>query len=718
MTSLVSSDVHDSDTNDLEGTLSKHHELKTEIDTMGKNFENLNEIGESLITGGHYDAEVIKSKLNELRGCWKMLLMSWDIRVIELQKRKKAEHLNREVGQLEVWLLTQQAELELSEEGNSLENVEDLLKKQDEIERMLLAQEQRFLSLIHLPENEGESSIEGNFHKSPDSAVDEKGCDSFSESSAVKQHVDLVEQSPLPSKFQIADHENGQIGQVLEITNQEVSKTHEVPHRSVSNLIAADFLPEETSLLTKTPASTSSDSEHEPLNSEDNATINDHRPKAPSEKKAFDTHMKEKELKVQSIFDLYNGRVPKESMNSGRIFGLSPVYAGFLQRKQEMDVVGEKSAAQPWRSYYTVLCEEELQFFKDSKGFQLKWPLSNPLSLVGAACDEAEGSLRFSHIFRVTFRDRSQYLFVSETNQDMNTWITKINSVIRTASDIDGSAAHDDDGECSKELGMSTPSSVLRDLRNASSGNRVSETPKIIITDPNSNVNFLTEEDTNIIEEKNMSGSRDVESHMSDDIPYLPMEDPSITPDLHSIYDHQNHCPPDSSGPLDDPCLPKIHSPSFTHIPDTPHSSDISYCSVNSPYPDEATLPFNVSPSSDIYQLTDILDISETSHLPDAPQTRDLTEDGEDRITQSSHDKSPCVPCTLPPSILVMDQDREVPPDLPLTLPPSLPEDADLPEMLDFIPPPVLDASFDFLMVSSKKDKVSHINLTVAKTNC
>ena len=760
MQSSVCSEGHDSDcSHDPEGMLTRHHEYKTEIDTMVKNYDNLEQSATTLIGSGRYAHDVIANKLSELRASWSTLLVSWDARVVELQSRKKAEHVNREVRQLEAWLLAQEAELEMGEVASSLENVEDLLKKHDEVERMLLAQEERFLGLIEPPEDEGDD--ESTKSNNPD--LDEQLDDTSPESNDADQQVDLVTMVTHPVIDDLTEDSDHKIGQTAKPGEPEAN---DFPFHAGIKPRTTKAVSEECANFSEGAENGLLDGEYTPMKSDENATVADHRPTSTSEKVAFDRRMKEAELKVRNIFDSYKDRVPIESSVGDRIFGCSPVYAGVLQRKQESDVVGERSTAQPWRSYYTVLNEDELQFFNDLKGFKSKWPVSNPLSLVGASCEVSERSLRFSHVFKVTFRNKSEYFFAAETSQDMKSWITKIQSVIRTSNpenggrdagdvrdggvgdnvgvcsstdvngddgnecnDIDESDSNgdhlsthgnddgeferyvddnddddddgndeferydddeddgnfdgddvddddDDDDDSDEQLPTYEPSFFGENFQSASSQRPVSVNPKIVVTDVNSNTEFPPE-----VDKKIPWSDDDVCEYLDDELSHLRQEDridSETTPEDH-------HHPPET------PHTPNVPHPS--RYPDAPSSGNF-HSSNYSPNPDVPTSNSNIPHTS-------------TSHPDNAPEIPELSEDGQQLETPASYSQPPPFPSMPPPLEFDVDDDLVLPPDLPQTLPPRLTDDEGFQDMLDFIPPPVLDASFDFLTGPSEKDTVS-----------
>ena len=831
MTAQVTSNHHGNNETDLEGMLSLHQELRTEIDTMYRNFENLVVSGQTLLTGQHYAVETIQERLEELRADWSELLKSWEVRAEELQRRKEAENMNREVSQLEAWLLSQEAELSPNEVGNCLENVEDLLKKQYEIERMLLAQEERFLGLIQpmddeqgydvttedFPEKESDSSAVKNDHDltsfasdhisssdnydtlgitepsesdvltSPDeNSNDLTGASLLSELNSIPKPVieDLVERSYTSDDiFTNNNYETAE--KKSESSMPNVAKISLQDDKIDDKVVESDRLPELDSAAS-TLMMDQGDDDTESI--EDTSVIVDEMPI--SIENSPDVFRSETELELEiepgkvgntltGVFDQYRPSTTTKKQNfpnfqssehlfkepipgSQRILGISPLCAGVLQRKQETDVSGQRSVAQPWRSYYTVLSEDILQFFKDLDGFKSKWHVSKPMSLIGAFCEEMKESSRQGYIFRVVFRNKSEYLFAAESEEECKLWVVKINSVIKTAAGFGSDGNHGDDGTNGVHRSDGDSDGDYRHSKNGSdadgtddyddtdqvfhddsyggndngcndhhdpdddSGNDEklnsnepnlshshasnSDAPVIVITDTNSNDEFLVEDE--ILNSDTCCLYSDEDAELSDgdivlfdeDTISLPeqsdYEQPSWYPTPSS--DLSNHNNTDSVSGLQENAstLEKRLSATkpdrqISHQ-DASEVDDALYNTVEKEYQGVHPHSFETPPSLP----------NNSPPLPDkdiiAPPSKLAT-----RVFKvqdnNEHGPPPPIPSTPPPSIPVSDMD--LPPDLPETLPPP---DDDILEMLDFIPPPVLDPSFDFLVETKNEVGVIH----------
>ena len=839
MTAQVTSEHHGNNETDLEGMLSKHHELKTEIDTMQKNFENFDTSGEDLLSGQHYAAEIIKEKLEELREGWNVLLRSWENRTEEIQKRKKAENMNREVSQLEAWLLNQEAELSLNEVGNGLDNVEDLLKKHDEMERMLLAQEERFLSLIQpsndeqgynvategAPNQENEASDIEHVHDPTglSSASDNLSVNPSHEMNSMPKPVqfdgDLTEKSFASDDFSTSNiYDTEETNKLFELNSMPDLPNYDLQGDGVMesdqlpelDSAASDWMIDQNDDDTKVTEEATMVIDAMPINAEssrakaavpdvfvdkgaqetsdleldaeagklDNGstTVSDES----TSSNVFNERTKRNSPKLQDTKNIY-----KEPMSaSQRILGVSPLCSGILKRKQETDVSGQRSVAQPWRSYYTVLSEDILQFFKDVEGFKSKWHISKPMGLVGAFCEQVKESSRQGYIFRVIFRDKSEYLFTTENEEECKLWVTKINSVIKMAArfgssgdghgyygentsshgghndggaydhvhhidgdsdgDSDGAGHksddmhsgkgedfddggrygqvyhgdsdgdHDDDG--SRQFGNDDIDNDIKPDKSVTSSNLkephpyTSDTPMIVITDTNSNNEFLVEDETYTDQDYSSS---DQDALPSDEDIQLSDEDAISLPE-YCDYERPSWYPTPLLDRNDmDSIEDKGSTPDNVFVITDKPDSKISHQNVCELRKNDDTLDKAMDES-----LRDVFNVEDSffKSPPPLPSTSPSSYPDIDSITppgkpsarifkakdNKADDSPPPIPSTPPP--LAPDLKSDLPSDLPEIFPPEVVDD-NLSDLLDFIPPPVLDPSFDFLVET--KDEVS-----------
>ena len=90
----------------------------------------------------------ISAKLQSLSAQHKELLGLWEKRQTEYEHYLDVHQFRRDAEMADGWLLAQEGFLGGEEWGESLDDVEELLKQQDDFEKTLAAQDERFQSLL------------------------------------------------------------------------------------------------------------------------------------------------------------------------------------------------------------------------------------------------------------------------------------------------------------------------------------------------------------------------------------------------------------------------------------------------------------------------------------------------------------------------------------------------------------------------------------------
>ncbi|KAL8169451.1 UNVERIFIED_CONTAM: hypothetical protein K2H54_049354 [Gekko kuhli] len=137
-------------TNDLLGTellIKRHEEYKHDIDKQWLKYEELQESGGSLVKDGHFMSMQIEQKLSELLELMSKVRESWDVRKELYKENWEIQLLRRELDQAEAWLTAREGFLLDPTYGHSISDVEQLLKKYQDFEKMLEAQEEKFAQL-------------------------------------------------------------------------------------------------------------------------------------------------------------------------------------------------------------------------------------------------------------------------------------------------------------------------------------------------------------------------------------------------------------------------------------------------------------------------------------------------------------------------------------------------------------------------------------------
>lgn len=86
----------------------------------------------------------------------------------------------------------------------------------------------------------------------------------------------------------------------------------------------------------------------------------------------------------------------------------------------------KKAAVRSWKPYYAVLCGQLLCFFKDDNDFAESKAATSPIVILHAKCEQAEDYTKKKHVFRLTCSDGSEFLFLTQSEKNMQDWINKI----------------------------------------------------------------------------------------------------------------------------------------------------------------------------------------------------------------------------------------------------------------------------------------------------
>jgi spectrin beta len=103
------------------------------------------------------------------------------------------------------------------------------------------------------------------------------------------------------------------------------------------------------------------------------------------------------------------------------------IMEGILIRKHEMESAGKKSHARSWKSFYVVLKDNQLIFYKDERdAVHSHHGGAPPISLEGSQCAEASDYTKRKHCLRLKTSNGGEWLFQAKNADVMKTWIRAI----------------------------------------------------------------------------------------------------------------------------------------------------------------------------------------------------------------------------------------------------------------------------------------------------
>uniref|UniRef100_A0A8C0BAD1 Calponin-homology (CH) domain-containing protein n=1 Tax=Buteo japonicus TaxID=224669 RepID=A0A8C0BAD1_9AVES len=147
MHALVISEELANDVLGAELLIKRHEEYKREIEKQWLKYEEMQRAGGDLMKNRHFMSVEIEEKLLELSELMKKVKESWDMRKELYEENWEIQLLRRELEQAEAWLAAKESFLSDPSYGDSVSEVEELLKKHHDFEKMLAAQEEKFAQL-------------------------------------------------------------------------------------------------------------------------------------------------------------------------------------------------------------------------------------------------------------------------------------------------------------------------------------------------------------------------------------------------------------------------------------------------------------------------------------------------------------------------------------------------------------------------------------------
>ncbi|XP_066466623.1 spectrin alpha chain, non-erythrocytic 1 isoform X2 [Tiliqua scincoides] len=147
MKALINADELANDVAGAEALLDRHQEHKGEIDAHEDSFKSADESGQALLAAGHYASDEVKEKLTVLSDERTALLELWELRRQQYEQCMDLQLFYRDTEQVDNWMSKQEAFLLNEDLGDSLDSVEALLKKHEDFEKSLSAQEEKITAL-------------------------------------------------------------------------------------------------------------------------------------------------------------------------------------------------------------------------------------------------------------------------------------------------------------------------------------------------------------------------------------------------------------------------------------------------------------------------------------------------------------------------------------------------------------------------------------------
>ncbi|XP_076441755.1 spectrin beta chain, non-erythrocytic 5-like [Babylonia areolata] len=125
----------------------RHEEIRAEIEARQDTFDSVISTGNTLIENKHYASEEIKGKVGEVEATRERLLKTWADRKNYYDQVFDLQIFLRDTEQLNTISTSQEAALNSTDFGNTVDQVETLIRRHDAFEKVLDVQEEKLATL-------------------------------------------------------------------------------------------------------------------------------------------------------------------------------------------------------------------------------------------------------------------------------------------------------------------------------------------------------------------------------------------------------------------------------------------------------------------------------------------------------------------------------------------------------------------------------------------
>ncbi|NXD80777.1 SPTN5 protein, partial [Halcyon senegalensis] len=471
MHALVISEELANDVLGAELLIKRHEEYKREIEKQWLKYEEMQRVGGDLMRNGHFMSVEIEEKLLELSELMKKVKESWDMRKELYIENWEIQLLRRELEQAEAWLAAKESYLSDPSYGDSVSEVEELLKKHHDFEKMLAAQEEKFAQLTRKTKREMNLLKQGDMEESEQKdkskivrvpSLKRRTSDRRNTAPKVPEIkiTPPLPPVPLPSLSWRAPLETvfSPIEKFPSTLQQSIAE--EVPEVLSSNKTEKKAQRRPSEIITpSTPKTvdpqTATLESHSSLNSPISPTpVNQQRSSNLSESYATDLIApQEKGVRDSSFSNLPTKLMTTPSEPGQRSLDKSPdlllsnsscerlentssVSAGlqhmegFLEKRDQLLPGRKQPGSRSWKSFYVKLDGLKLDFYNDEKEASKNIATLLSISIPGAICERLVDYIRKENTFMLRLRDGAEYFFSAPSETLMEDWVQSLQNNI------------------------------------------------------------------------------------------------------------------------------------------------------------------------------------------------------------------------------------------------------------------------------------------------
>ncbi|CAL7939039.1 unnamed protein product [Xylocopa violacea] len=396
-----------------EALILRHNEYKAEIETRNEAFDKFYKTGQGLIEEGHFLAKEIEDKISVLQHRQQFLKDTWEQRRHIYEQNLDTQLFKREAETLENWIVSREPMLHDGKLGESISQVEELIRKHEDFEKTIEAQEERFSALRRI------TMLEQAFQKQQEAEMAAR--------QAEKERIE---------RARLEERKRKEVQRITEERKREEERRRllDSPHRTMHVDEVNGTAEEHESISKLSPIKTSTMPENVDSIPSQKAHGISHvfgeklRRTTPDIKRAESMKVDTKKPKRTPSFTTRRRTQSfRKLQRMENMDALPPVeIQGVLERKHELQSAGKKAAVRSWKQYYTVLCGQLLCFFKDMEDFSLSKAATAPITIFNAICEKADDYTKKKNVFRLKCTDGSEFLFLAPSQQEMEDWVNKI----------------------------------------------------------------------------------------------------------------------------------------------------------------------------------------------------------------------------------------------------------------------------------------------------
>ncbi|XP_056101531.1 spectrin beta chain, erythrocytic isoform X2 [Rhinichthys klamathensis goyatoka] len=354
------------DVSSVELLMKYHQGIRAEIETREAKFNQCVELGRALLERKHKDSAEIKEKLMHLVEKRKEMMLKWDDRWDWLRLLLEVCQFARDASVAEAWLIAQEPYVASRDLGQTVDEVEKLLKRHEAFEKSTATWEERFSALERL------TTLE-----------------------------------------------------LLEIRKQQLDiQQYRQEEEKDSRREDTGFAEESSQLYPTEEQSLSGIGVIEPSSGGVDGTAGDSTVPLISEMQESGSLELDPSTSIQVSKETEKAAtLPTESSQ------VQPVLMeGTLARKHEMEGHNKKASNRSWNNLYCVLKPGQLSAYKDAKSFShsVTYHGEEPLNLINASCEILTNYKKRKHVFKLRHEDGSEYLFQCKDEEELQNWTQAI----------------------------------------------------------------------------------------------------------------------------------------------------------------------------------------------------------------------------------------------------------------------------------------------------